>query len=96
MFVRTKPSPKSPRKTVLIVKDERHGNKSKQRIVCYLDVANSDQEVEKLKALAHEYIARWEQDKKDITGQQSFVEAPAIEDIGKNLPDFVSFPTDSA
>ncbi len=55
MFVRVKSTPKSPRKTVQIVESKRIDGKVKQRIVKYVGVASSDEELEELKLLANKF-----------------------------------------
>jgi hypothetical protein len=55
MFVRTKSTPNSPRKTVQIVESVRDGDKVRQKIVRYVGVAMDDKELKKLLELA-EYI----------------------------------------
>lgn len=55
MFVRTKSTPNSPRKTVQIVENVREGDKVKQKIIRYVGVALNDFELKKLKELG-EYI----------------------------------------
>jgi len=52
MFVRTKSTPNSPRKSVQIVESVRDGDKVKQRIVRYVGIAMDDQELEQLLKLA--------------------------------------------
>lgn len=55
MFIRTKTTPNSPRKSVQIVASIRDGNKVKQRIVRHVGIAMDDKELAKLLELA-EYI----------------------------------------
>jgi transposase len=52
MFVRVKTTPNSPRKTVQIVASERVGDKVTQRIVRYVGVAMTDDELLRMKELA--------------------------------------------
>ena len=55
MFVRTKSTPNSPRKSIQIVESIREGNKVKQRIIRHVGIAMNDKEEKKLWDLA-EYI----------------------------------------
>lgn len=64
MFVRTKSTPNSPRKTIQIVESVRDGLKVRQKIVCYIGVAHDEKEIEQLKALAHEKVAQLKQEAK--------------------------------
>jgi len=52
MFVRTKTTPNSPRKTVQIVESVRDGDKVKQRIVRYVGVAMDEEELKRLLEVA--------------------------------------------
>jgi transposase len=56
MFVRTKSTPNSPRKSIQIVESVRDGLKVKQRILSYVGIAQNEKEVAQLRALAHERI----------------------------------------
>jgi len=60
MFVRTKTTPNSPRKSVQIVESYKLGNKIKQRIVRHVGIAIDEQEEKKLKELAEFMIAKME------------------------------------
>lgn len=52
MFIRTKTTPNSPRKSVQIVETYRQGERVKQRIVRHIGIAQSEEELAKLKELA--------------------------------------------
>jgi len=59
MFIRTKTTPNSPRKSIQIVEGSRDKNgKVKQRIVHHVGVAMDDDELEKLKAYGEELILK--------------------------------------
>ena len=55
MYIRTKSTPNSPRKSVQLVESQRKGDKVVQRIVRHVGIAADKKEEEKLKSLA-EYI----------------------------------------
>jgi len=56
MFVRTKTSKNSPRKTVQIVSNQRVGTKVKQIIIRHVGVGSDEQEIQQLKLLAQKII----------------------------------------
>lgn len=58
MFIRVKSTPNSPRKSIQIVENVRHGDKIKQKIVHYVGIALDDDEEAKLKELANDLIAK--------------------------------------
>lgn len=60
MFIRTKSTPNSPRRSVQIVENKRDNKtgKTKQKIVRYVGIAMDDAEEAKLKAMATEIIAK--------------------------------------
>ena len=62
MFVRTKSTPNSPRKSIQIVESIRDGNKVKQRIIRHVGIAMNDKEEKKLKDLAEFIKAEIEQE----------------------------------
>jgi transposase len=66
MFVRVKTTKNSPRRTVQIVEGVRQGDKVKQRILCYVGVAQNPEHEEELKALAEQTILKWERERKPI------------------------------
>lgn len=57
MFIRVNKTPNSPRKSIQVVESIRVGNKVKQKIVRYVGIALNDEEEQKLKDMAQEYIA---------------------------------------
>ena len=64
MFIRTKSSPNSPRKTVQIVESIRNGKSVSQRIVQYIGVASNDDELAKLRLLAEQVMEHLERKRK--------------------------------
>lgn len=64
MFIRTKSSPNSPRKTIQIVESVRHGKSVSQRIVQYIGVASDDEELKRLDLLAQQVLKRLEEERK--------------------------------
>lgn len=86
MFVRTKTTPNSPRKSVQVVENERDPitGKVKQRILRHLGVAFDEVEEEKLKKLASELIAKIELDRLKNSPQLQLFDLPTknmIEDM---------------
>jgi transposase len=77
MFVRTKTTPNSPRKSIQIVQNHRDPKtgKVKQKIVRYVGVAMDQSEEEKLKALALEIIAKILTDQQQTSHQLSMLPA---------------------
>jgi transposase len=66
MYVRVKTTKNSPRRSVQIVEGIRQGDKVKQRILCYVGVAQSPEHEEALKAFAEQTIRKWERERKPI------------------------------
>ena len=60
MFVRVKSTPNSPRQSVQLVESVRHGDKVKQKIVRHVGIAMDDDELLRLKELAHVIKAKIE------------------------------------
>jgi hypothetical protein len=58
MFIRVKTTPNSPRKSVQIVENIRNGDKVSQKIVRYVGIALDEDEEQKLRELAKEYIVK--------------------------------------
>lgn len=71
MYIRINRTSLSPRKSVQIVEGIRVGKKVKQKIVRYVGVAQNDFELEKLKNLAQEYIAKIEKERLENSKQLS-------------------------
>lgn len=58
MFIRTKTTPNSPRKSIQIVESIRDGNKIKQKIVHHVGIALDEREEQKLRDYGMELIAK--------------------------------------
>ena len=58
MYIRTKTTPNSPRRSIQIVEGVRINGKVKQKIVRYVGIAQDDREEQKLKDYAQELIAK--------------------------------------
>ena len=69
MFIRVNSTPNSPRKSIQIVENTRHGTKTKQKIVHYVGIAIDDDSEAKLKLLGEEIIVKIE--KKRLLEQQA-------------------------
>lgn len=69
MFVRTKSTPNSPRKSIQIVETYRKDGKVKQKILRYIGIAMNDNEVEKLKAIANDAIVELEKQRREESAQ---------------------------
>ena len=69
MFVRTKSSPNSPRKTVQIVESKRVGNKIKQRIVQHVGVAADEKELILLTRLGNQLIEELQKTREELSPQ---------------------------
>jgi len=61
MFVRTKTTANSPRKSVQVVESYRVGDKIKQKIVRYLGIALNDREEAELRRMGEVYIKEYEE-----------------------------------
>ena len=87
MFIRTKTTPNSPRKSVQIVENQRDPKtgKVKQKILRYVGIAMDDTEEDKLKALALEIIAKMQVEQQLNSPQMSMLAAPSEENILQNL-----------
>jgi len=99
MFIRTKTTKNSPRKSVQIVESVRIGSKVKQNIIKHIGIAKDDKELEELKLLAQTIKEQIEKDEKTqlITPEQlankEAVSAKKLQDSAKdynvNLQDIV-------
>lgn len=87
MFVRTKTTPNSPRKSVQVVENERDlaTGKVKQRILRHVGVAFDEIEEEKLKKLALELIAKIELDRLKNSPQLQLFDLPTENDIEESI-----------
>jgi len=79
MYIRTKITPNSPRKSVQIVESVRDGNKVKQKIVRYVGIALDDNELEKLIELAEHIKAKLETEQQPSLFAPEELAAMAIE-----------------
>lgn len=89
MFVRTKSTPNSPRKTIQIVKSVRDGLKVRQTIISYVGVANNEIEIQQLKALAHERIKQLKQGlhaEQEVSKNKKNADALQIAEKGRGRP----------
>lgn len=62
MFIRTKTTPNSPRKSVQIVESYRQGDRTRQRILRHIGIAEDDEHLRRLKDLATVTLAEMQQD----------------------------------
>lgn len=69
MYIRVTSTPKSPRKSVKIVASVREGYKVRQVMIHNLGVASNDEQIEKLKCIGYEYIARFKLEQDKSSGQ---------------------------
>ena len=83
MFIRTKTTPNSPRKSVQIVENQRDPktDKVKQKILRHVGIAMNDTEEDKLKALALEIIAKMQVEQELNSPQMNMLAAPSEENI---------------
>ena len=84
MYVRVTATPKSPRKSVKVVASVREGLKVRQQMIYHVGIAANDAEIEKLKRLAYEYIAKQENLAELESGQQSLLTSD-IKNAAKSL-----------
>ena len=54
MYIRVKSTPNSPRRSVQLVESVRQGSSVKQRIIRHIGVANTEEELEQLRALGEQ------------------------------------------
>lgn len=80
MYVRTKTTPNSPRKSIQVCETYRVRDKVKQRIVRYVGIAMNDEEEQKLKDLANEIMANILLERHKQSKQMSLFE-PTKEDM---------------
>jgi transposase len=93
MFIRTKISPNSPRKTVQIVESVRNGKSVSQRIVQYIGVATDDDALNKLKLLAEQIMEKIKQDIKDNDPQRELFSESELPE--ENYPFEISVDNDA-
>ena len=71
MFVRITSTPKSPRKSVKVVASVREGLKVRQQMIHHVGIASNEVEIEKLKLLGYEFIAKAKRQAEIESGQQT-------------------------
>jgi len=83
MFLRTKTTPNSPRRSVQIVENRRDSKtgKTKQKILQHVGIAMNEDEEKKLKDLAKDMIAKMEAELIAGSDQQDFFAETAPEDV---------------
>lgn len=69
MFVRVNKTPNSPRKSIQVVESKREKDKVKTKILRHVGIAMDDDEVEKLRQLGHDIIAKLTQEREESSGQ---------------------------
>jgi hypothetical protein len=79
MYLRTKTTPNSPRKSIQIVESVRVGDKVKQKIVHYVGIAIDEQEEQKLKDYGLQLIAKITAQREKEASQQSLFNAEESE-----------------
>ena len=87
MFVRTKSTPNSPRKSIQIVESVRNGLKVTQKIVSYIGIAENEKEVAQLRALAYERIEQLQQESRQkASDEKEKAGELAISERGRGRP----------
>ena len=71
MFIRVKTNPNSPRRSIQICENIRHGDKVKQKIVHYVGIARDDEEEQKLKDYGKELIIKITLEREKNSQQQT-------------------------
>lgn len=94
MFVRTKKTPNSPRKSVQIVESIRKGDKVAQVIVRHVGIANDDEQLLALKRLGKEIVEKLEADRKADKEREQGVQKERFKD-GEDVMDSLSFDASS-
>jgi len=87
MYIRTKASPNSPRKSVQIVEAVRHGKAVSQRVLQHIGVASNDTELKQLKLLAEQILVKLKDEKKNALPQQMSVALELSVPYEKNVDD---------
>ena len=85
MYVRTSGHVKSPRKSVRVVESIREGFKVKQKMLLYVGVGKNDDELEKLKQIAREFIVKETLEREKSSKQPSFLDNEKFEERLKNI-----------
>jgi transposase len=81
MFVRVTSTPKSPRKSVKVVASIREGLKVRQQMIHHVGIASNEAEIEKLKLLGYEFIAKAKRQAEIESGQQTLPLSSLSEEI---------------
>jgi len=74
MFIRVKTTPNSPRKSIQICQNFRHGDKIKQKIIHYVGIARDEDEEQKLKDYAKELIVKITLEREKNSPQLSLID----------------------
>jgi hypothetical protein len=90
MFIRTKASPNSPRKTVQIVESVRHGKAVSQRILQHIGVASDETELEQLILLAGQILEKLNTEKQNALQQQLSLPLELSASYEKPVDDYVT------
>jgi transposase len=77
MFIRVNTTPNSPRRSIQVVESKRIGDKIKQKIVRYVGIAHDDDDEQKLKDMAQDFINKM--------AQQAALQEPQLDLFG--VPD---------
>lgn len=85
MFVRVTSTPKSPRKSVKVVENKREGLKVKQYMLFHVGIASDEEEIEKLKQLGKEFIAKELTKRAQESKQQTLFQPMSEEERLRNL-----------
>jgi len=85
VYVRTSGHVKSPRKSVRVVESIREGFKVKQKMLLYVGVGKNDDELEKLKQIAREFIVKETLEREKSSKQPSFLDNEKFEERLKNI-----------
>lgn len=85
MYVRVNTTPNSPRKSIQVVKSIREGHKVRTKILRHVGIAMDEEEVEKLKNLAYDIIAKLKVETEKAGGQLSLFEAQSGEKMAGRL-----------
>lgn len=85
MYVRVNTTPNSPRKSIQVVKSIREGHKVRTKILRHVGIAMDEDEVEKLKNLAYDIIAKLKSEAEEARGQLTLFGGESTEKIVDGL-----------
>jgi len=88
MYVRVTTTPKSPRKSVKVVEGVREGGKVKQKMLYHVGTASGELEIEKLKQLGREFIAKEQLKRQEQGLQPSLLDEESFEERLTQLSSF--------